>query len=960
MKHRKKITSLNLIDRNETVVDSKQTVKDLNTTANVFFATKPLALAIAALAFSSIAVAQTTTATAEKSTAQNQTAQTTTAANNTNASAQNKPLVLGVVTVRSRNRIEKLQDVPLSVSVVQGKELERLNATDISALTQRLANISWNQGNQRTSSLSIRGIGKQGQTEAQDPAVGLIVDGVNYAYNALSSSFDFTDIETVEVARGPQGTLLGKNSSIGAINVTTKRPSFDSDFSYSLTFGEWDTVQGRFAGGGAVVDDLLAWRGTLSVSKGQGDIKNAYNSDESISNKERVSGRVQFLLTPTEDFSTRLAVDVQPRSGERTNGRTIYTPTPEKYSDGSTNPNNSDASKRLTRRWFTQSPNYNYQDDYLFGGGENEYNTDGRRPLITGSNGATLDLNWKLDSHTITSITAYKDYHFNAVNDEGTPFDIQRNSGGFFNDYKQVSQELRLSSQQGGFVDYQTGLYYLDVNNQAEYQRVWGNDAGAWFASSAQYTTLDKDSAGRYLLINSLSGLDMAWNSPAGFQDINNESIAAFGQANWNFTDKFVLTTGLRFTREERTNRTSTYIKDHGFGAELNPANVGEVNLGGFHSVNSATKISDSLTIPAGTLGRIVTNADGTKSLVTDNSTAQLTLADQLAAEYFGKAAGAAPGDAYNSLTAAQKAQVGAAKALRQSQIGVVFNEINVERYEKTLPAFVISPTYKFHENLTGYFSWQHGEKAGIAQATNGISNLVKEEKNDALELGVKSLLLDNTLVFNIALFEMNIKDYQQTSRVYDEYTTNLNRQADPTANDVYTNATANIPKVRARGIEIDSVYSGIPNTTLRLAGAITDAKYIEFTNSPQPSENGYTGAPQYQDVSGETLPGASKYSFNLGVDYRLPVWDGKEFHTNLNAQYNSKYNSDNSLSSYGWIEGRTIVDFGIGLGNTNQTFDVNLVVKNLLDDDTPTARTWNNYTPAVPRWVGVTFSGRF
>lgn len=924
-------------------------------TANKRFSLNPLALIITFAALASTAAAQTSNSSAngtaqaasdtESNSVQTNTAQitvaqvgaaaSTRAANNPTPGAKDKPLVLGVVTVRSRNRIEKLQDVPLSVSVVQGKELERLNATDISALTQRLANISWNQGNQRTSSLAIRGIGKQGQTEAQDPAVGLIVDGVNYAYNALSSSFDFTDIETVEVARGPQGTLLGKNSSIGAINVTTKRPSFDPDFTYSLTFGEWDTVQGRFAGGGAVIDDLLAWRGTLSVSKGQGDIKNAYNSDEQISNKERVSGRVQFLLTPSDIFSARLAFDVQPRSGERTNGRTIYTPTPTTYADGSPNPNSSDASTRLERRWFTQSPGYNYKDSYLYGGGNNEYNADGRRPLITGSNGATAELNWKLDSHTVTSITAYKDYHFNAVNDEGTPFDIQRNSGGFFNDYKQVSQEIRLSSQQGGFVDYQTGLFYLDVNNQAEYQRVWGNDAGAWFASNSQYNTLDRDGAGRYLLINSLSGLDMAFNSPAGFQDINNESIAAFAQANWNFTDKFVLTTGLRFTREERENRTASYIKDSGFGGELNPAVVNGVNLGGFISNNT------------GVLGA-------------DNSAQQLALADFVANKYFGAAITGNPGEAYNNLSAAQKAQVGAAKALRQSQIGVVFDEIDVEPFEKTLPSFVISPTYKWNDNLTTYLSWQHGEKAGIAQATNGISNLVTEEKNDAYEIGLKSLLLNNTLVFNLALFEMNIKDYQQTSRVFDEYTTNLNRQADPNANDVYTNATANIPKVRARGIEIDSVYSGIPNTSIRFAGAITDAEYVDFTNSPQPSENGYPGAPQYQDVSGEDLPGASKYSFNIGVDYRLPVFNGKEFHTNLNAQYNSKFNSDNSLSSYGWVEGRTLVDFGIGIGNSDQTFDVNLVVKNLFDDDTPLTRTWNNYTPAHPRWIGLTFSGRF
>ena len=131
---------------------------------------------------------------------------------------------LGKVTVRARNRLEPLQEVPLSISVVTGKELDRLQATEIGAITQRASNVSWNLGNQRTSSLSIRGVGRQGQTEAQDPSVGFIVDGVSYGYNALTSSFDFIDVDTVEVTRGPQGTLLGKNASLGVVSVNTRRP----------------------------------------------------------------------------------------------------------------------------------------------------------------------------------------------------------------------------------------------------------------------------------------------------------------------------------------------------------------------------------------------------------------------------------------------------------------------------------------------------------------------------------------------------------------------------------------------------------------------------------------------------------------------------------------------------------------------------------------------------------------
>lgn len=233
------------------------------------------------------------------------------------------------------------------------------------------------------------------------------------------------------------------------------------------------------------------------------------------------------------------------------------------------------------------------------------------------------------------------------------------------------------------------------------------------------------------------------------------------------------------------------------------------------------------------------------------------------------------------------------AKALRQSQIGVVFNETELESFEETQPSWVFSPSYKFNKNITGYLALQNGEKAGIAQATNGISNLVKAEKTDAYELGFKSTLLSNTFVFNAALFRMDIKDYQQSSQVVDEYTT-ANNLAAGTNTIAYAGATANIPKVRSQGLEIDSIYSGIEHFSLRFAGAYTEATYVEFTNAAQPSE-----------------------SANLAV---LAV----------NPQPYRK-----------------------------GTFDVNLVIKNLLDDDTPRAKTWNTITPAVPRWLGITFNGK-
>jgi outer membrane receptor protein involved in Fe transport len=874
--------------------------------------------------------------------------------------AADEPQTLDAVVIRTRDRVEKLQDVPLSVSVVSGKELSKLNALDISQLVQRAGNVQWNFGNQRTSSLSIRGIGKQGQTEAQDPAVGLIVDGVSYAYNALSSSFDFTDIDSLEVARGPQGTLLGKNASIGAINVTTNRPSFTPAAGAKVTLGQLNTVKEEAYITGPVVDGLLAWRGSISASKASGPVTNAYWPDLTYTNTDRLSGRVQFLLTPSDKFSARFEADLTPYGGEYTNSRTIFTTYPATYSNtGQPVALSTTTLGRLQRRWFTQS-GFNVTRDWLNGvpgagiSGPS-VNINAGQPLITGSKGASVELDWNLDGgYTVKSITAYKGYHFDAINDDGTPFDVNPESGGFLNNYRQLSQELRLASPVGGFVDWTTGLYVLDVHNTNQYRRSFGSDAGAFNATAAQYSRLDANAAGRLLMLNSLDGLALNFNSPAGYQDIRNRSDAIFGQANWHFTDRLNLTTGLRFTLEDRQNLAYSNVTANGNGAALNPLSVGNVALGGFGTV--ATKTNSA--------GTITTNGGG---LLASDTTTQLQLADQVAKQYFGAAITGSPGAAYNSLTVAQKQQVADAQALRAAQIGVLFAPANATPFHKTLPSFVLSPTYKLNEDQTAYFSIQHGEKSGVAQFTNGVSSPVRPERTTAFELGLKSFLLDHSLILDADIYLMNVIDYQQSTSVIDQYTTSLKNDG----NLYYTTSTGNVPQVQSKGVEIDSKWLLSKNLTLRFAGAYTDAKYIDFKNSPLPADwQIVSGTPlaahPFQDLSGRQLPGAAKWTYNLGADYHHPLTlfrTEKDFHANLNVAYSSAFNSDQALSQYAWIGSSYITDLSVGLATLNQSssqFDVSLLVKNLFNDQTPLSRTWSSFTPTnLPRWFGVVFTGK-
>jgi iron complex outermembrane recepter protein len=235
----------------------------------------------------------------------------------------------------------------------------------------------------------------------------------------------------------------------------------------------------------------------------------------------------------------------------------------------------------------------------------------------------------------------------------------------------------------------------------------------------------------------------------------------------------------------------------------------------------------------------------------------------------------------------------------------------------------------------------------------------VQPEKNNSYEIGLKSSLLHHTLTLNADVYLTNIKNYQQSVGIVDQYTTNLNIANGVNPSTAYTSTTGNVPEVQSKGIELDAVYVGIPNLSLRFSGAYIDAFYKSFPNSSQPLENGYPKAPPYRDVTGQALAGASRVYANLGVDYRLAVYRGYAIRVSSNTAFNSRFNSDVALSSYAWVPSSTITDFEIGFSRLDNKFDIGVLAKNLFNDGTVLARTWNSYTPPVQRWIGVVASGR-
>lgn len=823
------------------------------------------------------------------------------------------------VVVRSRPKLARVADVPQSISVISGKDLESQLALDIGAISQRAAGLVRNVGNSRTASLAMRGVGKITQTEAQDVSVGAVIDGISIVYPPFVS-FNFYDVDTVEVAKGPQGTLQGKNFTVGSVTINTRNPSFTPDASWSLAFGQNKTVISQVAGGGPVIDDLLAWRGALIVEKGNGPYTNNYNTDNSFFNKDRVSGRVKLLFTPTEDFSALATVEVQPNGAEFYNAGTVKISPPGQYTNGVTTTGTSlDISTKLGRDWFTRQ--YDGQNFYNNGFLNNPNPTvNQQQPLYTYTNNSSLQLKKNFQNFDLTSITGVRKYHFGASNDsEGTPFAIQLNGGGKVDEYKQSSQEFRLSSKPGGKLDWQTGFLYFRnqvLFGQESLNAGWGQDAGAWYASIPQYNRLNADSGGRQLLVDSLNGM-----GKSSAQKINNTSKSIFGQLDWHVTEKFTLTTGARITNERRTNQTSSLIVDNGSGGLLNPASKNGISLGGF-------TVTDTVASPNAGL-----------DLDLANTAAQTAVADEVARRYFGV-------NTYAQLGIDQRRQIRDAKAIRNAQIGTIWNNVSGPAFKKTYPGFSVSPSYKFNPDQTGYFAIQYGQKGGVSQVINGVAVLARPEKATSFEVGLKSVLFNKDLTLNADVFKTGIKDYQQT----------VNDNSNPNATPI--SYVGNAPKVNIHGLEIDGAYTGISNLTARFSAAYTVAKYKSFPNAPVPAEWDPDGV-KSRDVSGRILPGASRYTLNVGAEYRVPVFNQLQAHGSFNAAFQSGYFSDANLSAYSWIPKHWNTDASIGIGRRDQKFDVSLIVKNLFDDDTPQNQTLSTYVPAIPRWFGIQFSGK-
>lgn len=453
---------------------------------------------------------------------------------------------LQTVTVTSRRRVENSQDVPTAMSVLGGETLESQRIYRVQDLQQLVPSTNVAYVHARQSSVSIRGLGNNPASDGLEGSVGLYLDNV-YLGRPGMASFDLLDIEQLEVLRGPQGTLFGKNTTAGVLNISTRAPTFTAERTVEVSGGQDGYFQGRGTVSGPL-GETLAGRLSAYRTRDDGYIKNIHD-DNYLNGGERQGARGQLLFEPNEDFSLRWIADYNEE--DSSNGSMVVYGGAERF----------------------------WQRAALVGASplrdpqRRKVNINGRQHVSVHQGGSSLEANWNLaGGYRLTSISAYRYWHFTPANDEQLNVSAINDTGVEVHD-RQFSQEIRLASPTGGAFDYVVGAYAFRQN--------LGNKT---FTSYGPLADL-------YLLGANLGALNDTYSKASG--KIETDSFALFAQGTWHLTERLDFTAGLRGTYEEKNAKVERFAPlggaaVGGVGAAVRNGQLGAYDSGDLSQYNFA------------------------------------------------------------------------------------------------------------------------------------------------------------------------------------------------------------------------------------------------------------------------------------------------------------------------------------------------------------------------------------
>jgi iron complex outermembrane receptor protein len=435
------------------------------------------------------------------------------------------------IIVTARQRPEDAQKVPGSLSVVSGQALDATFTNNIAQTAQLVPSLNYGSPNPRNTSFTVRGLGSSVVAVSQandglEPGVGFYVDQVYHARPA-TAAFDFTDIERVEVLRGPQGTVFGKNTTAGAISITSRAPTFTPEGQAEISNGDYGYVQVKAAVSGPLAGDKIAARLSGALTRRDGVIENV-RTGKDLNDVHNDAVRGQILFKPKETFQLKLSADYA--KFKNTCCTQVYVRV------GTT-------LKPAARQYPALAAGQNYTPASL-----NPYDRktdiDANLGVDTDEGGVSAIADWNLGPATLTSVSAWRWWNWDAANDRDyTGLQIQTVQH-IPSRQDQYSQEIRLASNGENTIDYVVGAYWFNQAIKGRPITAYGSLATYWLLGPAPTFP---------------SNLLDGYYTDGETKFLSN-SYAAFGEATWHATSRLSLTGGLRYTDEQKDGRYDTIV----------------------------------------------------------------------------------------------------------------------------------------------------------------------------------------------------------------------------------------------------------------------------------------------------------------------------------------------------------------------------------------------------------------
>ncbi len=746
---------------------------------------------------------------------------------------------LDPVFVTARLRPESAQAVPTALSVLDRRQLVAAQIASVSQIAQLVPSLTYVSPNPRNTAFTIRGLGSSVVAVSQandglDPGVGFYVDQVYHARPA-TAAFDLLDLERVEVLRGPQGTVFGRNTTAGAINITSRAPTFTPQILAEISLGDLQYQQGKLTVSGPLVADQVAGRFSVMGTRHAGTLRNVTTGGwaNDVDNLA-LRGQLLFQLKPDVDLKiygdfSRLNANccTQVYVGVETTLKVPVRQYPALaaglgYTPASLNPYD-----RLT-------------------------DIDAALKVETNEEGLSAIGEWRVPGAVVTSVSAWRQWNWDAANDRDyTRLSIQTVQH-IPSRQTQYSQELRIASSGRQTLEYVAGLYAFTQTQIGRPMTQYGAQATYWLLGPSPAFPA-----------NLLDGY-----ATDGRTRLESHAYAAFGEVSWRVSETFSLTGGLRFTREDKD---GTYVSTVTGGAIPTTTALLNSKLSILRPQSYRATVSDD-----DLSGRIVVSWEVTP----------------------------------RAMLYASYARAGKSGGVNMSGLPL---------------------------------------DASNQPALN--SAVVRPEKNVALEVGVKSRLLEDRLVLNLDAFQTTIRDFQ--TNVVD---------SGPGALRGYL---ANIERVRVEGIELDSRAQLTSNLSLAASASWTDGRYLSYRNGPCPLEQIGT-VTTVCDLSGKSLSALPKTAWSLGADYLRPIGSDLSLFAHADALGRTKVFGDPTDSKYTQLPAYFLMNARVGL-RTRSGMEVSIWARNLFEAhylQNVTVQAGNSGlivgTPGDPRTLGMTLRAQY